>query len=151
MVYYHVYWTRDILRSRLSEISLRVLCPPGPPGSRKCHQSEGTTWDWRWNTQHQFSAELKIALSESESFIWIFFQFSAELRGTRWTKWNFHWKWKFYHTSDLLGDFCGEYQCLTRSWGRKYLYDDSINQDIQAFSCSKRTTNKHQSNVYFVF
>ena len=36
-----------------------------------------------------------------------------------------------------------ECQCLIRSGGRKYSYDDSINQNIQAFSCSKRTTNKH--------
>ena len=67
------------------------------------------------------------------------YQFSAELEGTRWLK----WKWKFCRWSDLIVSFCLEYQCLIRSWGRKYSYDDSINQNIQAFSCSKRTTNKH--------
>ena len=36
MVYYHVYWTRDILRSRHPLISPTVLCPPG--GSRESHQ-----------------------------------------------------------------------------------------------------------------
>ena len=63
------------------------------------------------NTMYQFSAELKrekIALHESESFYFVIvlfqsavdwqtypmYQFSAELRGTRWTK----CKWKFYHT-----------------------------------------------------
>ena len=46
---------------------------------------------------------------------------------------------------DLLVSFCFECQCLIRSWGRKYSYDDSINQYIQAFSCSKRTTNKHHT------
>ena len=47
---------------------------------------------------------------------------------------------------DLLVSFCFECQCLIRSWGRKYSYDDSINQYIQAFSCSKRTTNKHHAS-----
>ena len=50
--------------------------------------------------------------------------------------------------SDLIVSFCLEYQCLIRSWGRKYSYDDSINQNIQAFSCSKRTTNKHHIYMY---
>ena len=49
---------------------------------------------------------------------------------------------------DLLVSFCFECQCLIRSWGRKYSYDDSINQYIQAFSCSKRTTNKHHTFIY---
>ena len=70
------------------------------------------------------------------------YQFSAELEGTRWLK----WKWKFCRWSDLIVSFCLEYQCLIRSWGRKYSYDDSINQNIQAFSCSKRTTNKHHAS-----
>ena len=43
----------------------------------------------------------------------------------------------------LDGEDDEDTECLIRSGGRKYSYDDSINQNIQAFSCSKRTTNKH--------
>ena len=51
---------------------------------------------------------------------------------------------------NLLVNLSTEYQCLIRSWGRKYSYDDSINSNIQAFSCSKRTTNKHHKKQLFI-
>ena len=48
--------------------------------------------------------------------------------------------------------FCILNIIMIRSGGRKYSYDDSINQNIQAFPCSKRTTNKHQtSKGFFTF
>ena len=34
-------------------------------------------------------------------------------------------------------------QCLIRSWGRKYSYEDSINGNLEAFIPVKRSMNKH--------
>ena len=57
---------------------------------------------------------------------------------------NEEWHWTLESILNYCNVFLFLLDTVWTSGGRKYSYDDSINQNIQAFSCSKRTTNKHQ-------
>ena len=117
--------------------------------------------DWRWNTQHHVPVFSRIEKGE-DCFAWKWkFLFCNCLVSNTCELWigrpalctSFQPSWggwdeqneseSFITHIDFLVGSCGEYQCLIRSWGRKYSYDDSINWDIAAFSCSPRSTNKH--------
>ena len=118
--------------------------------------------DWRWNTKHhvpvfsQIERE-KIALSESKSFHSnCLISITCELwigRLALCTSFQPSWGGRdeqnesesFMTHIDFLVDSCWEYQCLIRSWGRKYSYNDSISSNFQAFYCSQRTSDKHHA------